>query len=180
MYQIKFLINYKNNPEAFEKEINRFLKISRKPIEDIARELGEYLDVKSDTIRKWARSGIIPKIKLTNKCVRFNLHDVIIKLKLHNIQAGRLPFYWELPEKELENNHVLGTHDIPQGYLEESGEASAATGLGQLAGMKLGDVERECIRLTLMLNNGNREKTARMLGIGKRTLYRKIKEYGLR
>jgi two-component system response regulator HydG len=26
---------------------------------------------------------------------------------------------------------------------------------------------------------GNRERTARVLGIGERTLYRKIKEYGL-
>jgi two-component system response regulator HydG len=27
---------------------------------------------------------------------------------------------------------------------------------------------------------GNREQTAQMLGIGERTLYRKLKEYGLR
>jgi two-component system response regulator HydG len=46
--------------------------------------------------------------------------------------------------------------------------------------MKLDDVERECIRQTLSMNNGNREKTARMLGIGERTLYRKLNEYGLR
>ena len=51
--------------------------------------------------------------------------------------------------------------------------------LGQVAGMKLMDVERECLRQTLMLNGGNREKTAKMLGIGERTLYRKIKEYNI-
>ena len=32
---------------------------------------------------------------------------------------------------------------------------------------------------TLEFTNGNREETAGMLGIGERTLYRKIKEYGL-
>ena len=36
------------------------------------------------------------------------------------------------------------------------------------------------IRETLKLTGGNREQTAKMLGIGERTLYRKLKEYGLR
>jgi two-component system response regulator HydG len=30
------------------------------------------------------------------------------------------------------------------------------------------------------MTNGNREQTAELLGIGERTLYRKLKEYGLR
>ena len=75
-------------------------------------------------------------------------------------------------------NEVLDVTDIPEGYRDESSERS--TGIGQLAGMKLDDVERESIRQTLAMNNGNREKTARMLGIGERTLYRKLNEYGLR
>jgi two-component system response regulator HydG len=73
---------------------------------------------------------------------------------------------------------MLDVEDIPPGYREPSREF--APGFGQIAGMKLSDVERECIRQTLLLNGGNREKTARMLGIGERTLYRKISEYGLR
>ena len=32
---------------------------------------------------------------------------------------------------------------------------------------------------TLRLTAGNREEAAKLLGIGERTLYRKIKEYGL-
>ena len=39
--------------------------------------------------------------------------------------------------------------------------------------------ERMLIRNTLNLVDGNREQAARLLGIGERTLYRKIKEYGL-
>ena len=35
------------------------------------------------------------------------------------------------------------------------------------------------IRKALALCEGNREKAAKMLGIGERTLYRKIKQYGL-
>ena len=32
----------------------------------------------------------------------------------------------------------------------------------------------------LALTKGNREQTAKLLGLGERTLYRKLKEYGLR
>jgi len=41
----------------------------------------------------------------------------------------------------------------------------------------LRDVERDQILRTLNENGGNRRKTARDLGIGERTLYRKLKEY---
>jgi DNA-binding NtrC family response regulator len=40
-------------------------------------------------------------------------------------------------------------------------------------------IEKEVIRRALALNQGNRPKTAKMLGIAERTLYRKIKEYEL-
>ncbi|HID23300.1 MAG TPA: hypothetical protein EYP14_12980, partial [Planctomycetaceae bacterium] len=41
------------------------------------------------------------------------------------------------------------------------------------------DVERFYIEKTLLLTEGKREEAARILGIGERTLYRKIKEFGL-
>ena len=43
----------------------------------------------------------------------------------------------------------------------------------------LKDLEREAIRLALESVNGNRREAARQLGIGERTLYRKLKDYGL-
>lgn len=49
----------------------------------------------------------------------------------------------------------------------------------QLAGISLEDAEKELIRNTLKMVSGNREQAAGILGIGERTLYRKIKEYGL-
>jgi two-component system response regulator HydG len=57
--------------------------------------------------------------------------------------------------------------------------AAGAAGLSGLVGMTMEQIEREVIRQTLKANEGNRERTARMLAIGERTLYRKIKEYGL-
>jgi len=49
-----------------------------------------------------------------------------------------------------------------------------------LAGMTMADVERLHIMNTLRMFGGNREKTAKALGIGARTLYRKLRDYGLR
>jgi two-component system response regulator HydG len=51
---------------------------------------------------------------------------------------------------------------------------------GSLAGVGLDTLEKEAIRQTLGMTGGNREQAAAMLGIGERTLYRKLKEYGLR
>ena len=65
----------------------------------------------------------------------------------------------------------LRTEEVPTGG---GGRAGAA-----LAGRTAEDVEREHIAQTLELVGGNRAQAARMLGIGERTLYRKIKTYGL-
>jgi DNA-binding NtrC family response regulator len=46
-------------------------------------------------------------------------------------------------------------------------------------GMSLEDLERMAIASTLEAVGGNRRRAAQMLGIGERTLYRKIKEYEL-
>ena len=44
-------------------------------------------------------------------------------------------------------------------------------------GTKMADIERSAIESALKETRGNRRKAAEMLGIGERTLYRKIKEY---
>ncbi len=51
--------------------------------------------------------------------------------------------------------------------------------LAALVGKPLAEIERLFIAETLQLTGGNREEAAEMLGIGERTLYRKIKEYQL-
>ena len=56
---------------------------------------------------------------------------------------------------------------------------TAGGGSRDLVGQPLTEIERLFIAETLKLTGGNREEAAEMLGIGERTLYRKIKEYGL-
>jgi len=46
-------------------------------------------------------------------------------------------------------------------------------------GASLADVEKEVIRSTLAREGGNKSRTAEILGIGRKTLHRKIEEYGL-
>jgi DNA-binding NtrC family response regulator len=46
--------------------------------------------------------------------------------------------------------------------------------------MKLEDVERELIIKALGESGGNRKRAARLLGMGERTLYRKLEKYGLK
>jgi len=65
---------------------------------------------------------------------------------------------------------------------EISGASSAAGDLGVegLSGLSLDQIEKHAIRNALRVHNGNREQAAKVLGIGERTLYRKLKEYGLK
>ena len=46
-------------------------------------------------------------------------------------------------------------------------------------GMTMEDLERQAITAALSSVNGNRRKAAELLGIGERTLYRKISKYEL-
>ena len=63
---------------------------------------------------------------------------------------------------------------------DNSSVGGGGGGGGGLAGVGLDKLEKEAIRQTLAMTGGNREQAAHLLGIGERTLYRKLKEYGLR
>jgi len=73
----------------------------------------------------------------------------------------------------------LTVDDLPEEILRRPGQ-DATSQLGQLAGISLEEAEKELIRNTLKMVGGNREQAANILGIGQRTLYRKIKEYDLK
>ncbi len=60
-----------------------------------------------------------------------------------------------------------------------TGGGNTRTAIPSLAGISLAELEKEAIQKTLEMVGGNREHAAKLLGIGERTLYRKIKEYGV-
>ena len=76
---------------------------------------------------------------------------------------------------------VLDLDDLPS-ELTGGNEPVSEAGPGSLTGLvgkPLSEVERLFIGATLDQTEGNRESAAEMLGIGQRTLYRKIKEFDL-
>ncbi len=70
---------------------------------------------------------------------------------------------------------ILEMADVPEEF-RQSTEIIPVTS-GFLAGHTLQELEKVAIQQTLKLTAGNREKAAKLLGIGARTLYRKLKEY---
>lgn len=79
---------------------------------------------------------------------------------------------------------VLDLDDLPSELVAPAEAVPAiaeagGVGLAALVGKPLTEIERLFLGETLKLTGGNREEAATMLGIGERTLYRKIKEFGL-
>ena len=76
---------------------------------------------------------------------------------------------------------LLDVDDLPEELAgtPDAAEQPSGTSLVSLVGKPLEEVEQLFIAETLRVTGGNREDAAQMLGIGQRTLYRKIKEYGL-
>jgi DNA-binding NtrC family response regulator len=121
------------------------------------------------------------------------------------VRNALVAYNWPGNVRELENtveNMIvlaqgprLTMADVPSYIVQGAGEAAAPavteTGIVRadhaaqptaitLAGMNLAALEKKAIEETLASVQGNREQAAKILGIGERTLYRKIKEYGLK
>jgi two-component system response regulator HydG len=73
---------------------------------------------------------------------------------------------------------ILGPESLPP-EIRPGGAGDAAPGGSNLVGISIDQANKELIQNTLKMVNGNREQAAKILGIGERTLYRKIREYGL-
>jgi len=118
-------------------------------------------------------------------------HHKTIKSMSFAARRRLLDFDWPGNVRQLRNvvesmvvvdyDGVLDLDDLPSEFIEqneESGE-TVSNSLGSLVGKPLSEIERLFIAETLQQTGGNREAAAERLGIGERTLYRKIKEYNL-
>lgn len=103
--------------------------------------------------------------------------DVLELFQLHD---------WSGNVRELRNvvihGHLLagteiGTDDLPE-YLPQSG-SEHARGFRTQIGMTLGEVERRHLLATLAHLGGEKKKTAEVLGISLKTLYNRLKKYGV-
>jgi two-component system response regulator HydG len=67
----------------------------------------------------------------------------------------------------------------PSGTLAQAATVAENAALGDLANFTTEELQLAQIKAALTRFDGNREQAAKALGMGERTLYRKIKEYGL-
>jgi len=70
---------------------------------------------------------------------------------------------------------ILSLEDLPP----HIGQTSGGQSLRLSPGISLAEGEKEIILSALNMNKGNKSKTAEILGIGRKTLHRKIQEYSL-
>ncbi len=96
-------------------------------------------------------------------------------------------YHWPGNVRELQNivrgavvlnqGHPIGPDDLKP-WLLENPSAGQQPALNVSAGISLRQMERQLIEATLEAFDGHREKTAKALGIGLRTLTGKLKDYG--
>ncbi|HEY6181957.1 MAG TPA: sigma-54 dependent transcriptional regulator [Terriglobales bacterium] len=98
-----------------------------------------------------------------------------------------LAYDWPGNVRELENcleracafttGPMIHVSDLPTS-IHGVGVAEAGNGDGSSKILPIAEMERQSILTTIAQLNGDKLMAARMLGIGKTTLYRKLKEYG--
>lgn len=95
-------------------------------------------------------------------------------------------YYWPGNVRELKNVLVSVACEKGEGQIEADdlppeirGSRDIVPASAGLVGMSMDQIERMAIERALQATDGNREEAANMLKIGIRTLYRKLKEYGM-
>ena len=141
--------------------------------------------------RRYARVESRPdsfSLRLAPRIQRLFEHGRDVEGIAPEARAALVRYPWPGNVRELRNvvenmvllarGTILEIDDVPASVRGASSSGPVAGGY-ELAGRSLADVERELIRTNLDLVSGNRQKASKMLEIGERTLYRKIKEYDL-
>lgn len=105
-----------------------------------------------------------------------------LKKKVNGEQPARAPRQLEHFDNSSTVPAVISgsRHDIaPQQHIEPSVQDAVAEEISEPESLNLEDISRHMLEKALERNGGNRKKAAQELGISDRTLYRRIKQYGL-
>jgi two-component system response regulator HydG len=120
---------------------------------------------------------------------KFTLSDEVLRTMMRHDWPGNVRELENAIERAcaLSSGPVLHLGDLPTQLQQQGLEAKrAATAAGAKAEeaeapevKTLADLEREAILGAIRTLNGDKLQAAKLLGIGKTTLYRKLKEYGI-
>lgn len=121
--------------------------------------------------------------------LRGNVNDLrrevgMLKKQLDDKQGGAIV---SKEDKKIAVNNATPTITTPQIYIQQPQKPVAEDAIAEEyieperepESLNLSDVERQMLEKALERNGGNRKKAALELGISDRTLYRRIKQYGL-
>jgi DNA-binding NtrC family response regulator len=134
-----------------------------------------------------SRKGDIPL--LVNHFFRMYAHEnkKIVEGVSPEVMKIFTGYSWPGNVRELQNcietmvvlarNKILEAKDIPANVMNAI-ESTSTQVSGQMP-INLGDAEKELIKKALAETRGNKTKAAEMLGLSRRTLHRKVNEYGL-
>ena len=111
-----------------------------------------------------------PSVSPRHDAVLYDDHNPSVKFGQRSSVDANVP-YWEAEEVKEDEQPTLDGSVLSMSASLEGREGKMP--------QSLDDLERDMIRRALDVNNGRRKAAAEQLGISERTLYRKIKEYGL-
>lgn len=136
---------------------------------DLRREVAE---LKRYVYEQRGEKGNVEQLSQTTPMNRDNLllkTQPSVKVNPQPVDDKNLP-YWEAEEVK-DDDTLTSLVGTAQGVEKKDKDGKIP--------QSLDDLERDMIRRALEVNNGRRKVAAEQLGISERTLYRKIKEYGL-
>ncbi len=120
---------------------------------------------------------------------KYTLSDEALRTMMRHDWPGNVRELENAVERAcaLSSGPVLHLGDLPTQLQQQglaahhaSAEARKGTAAAEAQGVKpLADLEREAILGAIRALNGDKLQAAKLLGIGKTTLYRKLKEYGI-
>ena len=129
-------------------------------------------DIREGAVRGLPMRVVGPGREVAGQELQFILRS-LVELKLQVEELRRRVD--EQPARRVEVIEVGPHGSIPAAEMEGPADAQVV----YRAGMSMAEVERAAIEAALKGSRGNRRKAAETLGIGERTLYRKLKEYAL-
>ena len=118
-------------------------------------------------------------LRLQVEELRRRLEEVPQRVEVIDVGRQRGGLEGEVVVGRVGPSPVAGGGAISRDFAPVFDEARPSEVVVYEQGMKMSDVERAAIAAALKESRGNRRKAASSLGIGERTLYRKLKDYHL-